>query len=64
VCVAIVDACPPTANERVDKDRWRKARLFLSALLAEPAFNISAGCDVVGVAELAHNLIEGAPSST
>jgi len=51
VCVAIVVACPPTANERVDKDRWRKARLFLSALLAEPAFNISAGCDVVGVAD-------------
>jgi len=29
VCVAIVDAFPSRANERVDKDRWRKVRLFL-----------------------------------
>jgi len=64
VCVAIVDAFPSRANERVDKDRWRKVRLFLSALLAKPAFNIFAGCALVCVAELAHNLIKGAPSST
>ena len=64
VCVAIVDAFPPTANERVEKDRWRKVRLFLSALLAEPAFNIFAGCNVGGVVDLAHSLIGGTPSST
>ncbi|OSX76449.1 hypothetical protein BU14_0190s0006 [Porphyra umbilicalis] len=29
VCNVLADALPSTANERVDKDRWRKVRLFL-----------------------------------
>jgi len=43
LCVALVDAFPPTTNVRVEKDRWRKVRLFVSALLAEPALNVFAG---------------------
>jgi len=64
VCVVLADAFPPTANERVEKDRWRKVRLFVSALLAEPSFNVFAGCNLSAVKDLAVNLINGVPSSS
>jgi len=61
--VALVNAFPPTANERVEKDRWRKVRLFVSAMLAEPAFNVFAGCNMVGVKELAIKIMDGEESA-
>jgi len=61
--VALVSAFPPTNNERVDKDRWRKVRLFVSAMLAEPAFNVFAGCNMVGVKDLATMIMVGERSA-
>lgn len=61
--VALIDAFPPTTNVRVQKDRWRKVPLFVSALLAEPAFNVFAGCDANRVKELALVIMEGEPSA-
>ena len=63
MCVALVSTFPPTRNERVEKDRWRKVRLFVSALLAEPAFNVFAGCSTADVQQLAIRIIDGEPSA-
>ena len=63
VCVALADAFPPTTNVVVEKDRWRKVRLFVSAMLAEPAFNVFAGCNTNGVKELALKIMEGERST-
>ena len=63
VCVALADAFPPTTNVVVEKDRWRNVRLFVSAMLAEPAFNVFAGCNTNGVKELALKIMEGERST-
>lgn len=63
LCVALQEVFPQTENEDVAKSRWRKIRLFLSAVLAEPALNVFLGCDLVGVEVLARALIAGHPSS-
>jgi len=63
VCVALVNAISPTTNERVQKDRWRQVRLSVSAMLAEPAFNVFAGCNMVGVKELAIKIMDGEQSA-
>jgi len=38
-------------------------RFFVSAMLAEPAFNVCAGCSPIGVKELALKIIEGERSA-
>ena len=63
MCVTLVSAFPHTRTERVEKDRWRKVRLFVSALLAEPAFNVFAGCNTANDKQLAISIIDGEPSA-
>lgn len=53
----------PSDDEDVDKDRWRKVRVFISAMLGEPALNVFGGCDLVEVEVLARAIIAGLPSS-
>ena len=36
VCLLLSNIFPPTNNPSVDNDRWRKVRVFLSAMTAEP----------------------------
>jgi len=62
VCSLLSDVFPPTNNPNVDIDRWRKVRVFLAAMTAEPVFNLFSGCDLIGVEVLAHALIAGVSS--
>lgn len=57
------DFFPPSENVHVHADRWRKVRLFFSAILSEPALNVFGGCDLVEVQLLGHALANGVPSA-
>jgi len=58
----IASVFPPTDDADLQLDRWRKARVFVSAFLAEPALNVVNGCDMLDVEVLARALIAGVPS--
>jgi len=62
VCSLLTEFFPPTSNPHVEIDRWRKVRIFLAAMTAEPVFNLFSGCDRIGVEVLARALIAGVPS--
>ena len=62
VCSLLTGFFPPTNNHNVEIDRWRKVRVFLAAMTAEPVFNLFSGCDLIGVEVMARALIAGVPS--
>jgi len=64
VCAAITSVFPETDDDDLARDRWRKVRVFVSAMLAEPALNVFNGCNMLDVEVFARSLIAGVPSET
>jgi len=62
VCSLLTEIFPPTNDHNAEIDRWRKVRVFLAAMTAEPAFNVFGGCDDIGVEVIARALIARVPS--
>jgi len=64
VCIAITSVFPETDDGDLELDRWRTVRVFVSAMLAEPALNVFNGCDLLDVEVFARCIIAGVPSET
>lgn len=54
VCSLLSGGLLPSNNPNVGIDRWRKVRLFLTAVIAEPEFILYSGCVLIGACACAY----------